>query len=65
MKAVLRLDNLEASPAQVEKGLKAVQEAFKSLMDLPDKKRRTLRTRRRMLRLQMLKGYLEGLKRIR
>jgi len=65
MKAVIRIENLEATPSQIDEGLKGIEVAFKSLMELPEKKRRTLRTRKRMLRLQMLKGYLEGLKRIR
>jgi hypothetical protein len=64
MKAVIRIENLMATPSQVDKGLKAIQKAYDTLMALPDKTRKTLKTRKQMLRLMMLQGYLEGLKRL-
>jgi hypothetical protein len=63
-RVVLRLDGLEATPKQIDESLKLIERGFKHLMGLPEKKRKTLSTRKRLLRLQMLKGYFEGLKRV-
>jgi hypothetical protein len=62
MAIVIRLGDMGAAPVQIDKGLAKIENEFKRLMALPAKTRRTVKTRKALIRLHMLKGCLEGMK---
>ena len=63
MKTIIKLD-LEATPKDISNLIKGIKFEYAQIKCLPEKKRRTKKIMNRLIKIKMLEGYLEGIKRI-
>ena len=64
-KVIIRFkSDMDLSQKQIDEGIDAIRREYNRISLMPEKTRRTKRTINRLVKLKMLEGLLEGMKRI-